>query len=178
MPPSSLSTLGRDRAAFLAAYDAFTPDQRAFRPADGGWTADEVAEHLVRVDSGILAALAKQMAAGTARRTLGRPSLIRPALVTRFMRSGGQTRMPPAVAPHITPVGTDGAASRVALGESAEAWTRLGASVAPDLARTALWMHPVGGPYTFAQAAGFHASHFDHHTRQLARIRVSDGFPA
>lgn len=174
----ALSTLDRDRAAFLAAYDALAPAQRAFRPATDAWSADDVAEHLARVDTGMLAILRRQVDAGDARRGIGRPSRIKQALVTRFMRSEGKTRMPAAVAPRVAPVGADPAATRAALAASVDAWATLVASVPPDLEPTPLWSHPVGGAYTAAQAVGFHASHFDHHVRQLARIRAAAGFPA
>lgn len=174
----ALSTLDRDRATFLAAYDALAPAQRTFRPAPAAWSADDVAEHLARVDAGMLAILRRQVDAGDARRDLGRPSRVKQALVTRFMRSDARTRMPPAVAPRVAPVGADPVESRATLAASAGAWATLVASVPPDLEPTPLWSHPVGGAYTAAQAVSFHAAHFDHHVRQLARIRSAVGFPA
>lgn len=176
--PDALSTLDRDRATFLAACDALSPAQRAFRPSPGAWNADEVAEHLARVDTGMLLLLNKQVGAGEARRDIGRPSWIRQALVTRFMRSDRKTRIPPAVAPRVAPVGADPDESRAVLAASPAAWAAFVARVPPGLERTALWKHPVGGAYTAAQAVGFHAAHFDHHMRQLARIRSAAGFPA
>ena len=178
MPPSTLSTLDRDRAAFLAAYDAFTPEQRAFRPADGGWTADDVAEHMARVETGLLAVLAKQVDAGAARRDVGTPSPAGQDRMMAYMRSEMRLPMPEALAPHVGPTGTDGTESRSAIAAGQVRWRSLEDRLAPEDAEAGLYRHPSAGAFTFAQTADFHAAHLDHHTRQLARIRASDGFPA
>ena len=178
MPPSTLSTLDRDRAAFLAAFDAFTPEQRAFRPADGGWTADDVAEHLARVESGLLAVLTKQVDAGAARRDVGHPSPAGQDRMLAYLRSEMRLPMPETLAPHIGPAGAGGAASRSAIATAQASWRDLAERLAPEDAEAGLYKHPVAGAFTFAQTADFHAAHLDHPTRQLARVRASEGFPA
>lgn len=178
MPPSTLSTLDRDRAAFLAAFDAFTPEQRAFRPADGGWTADDVAEHLARVESGLLAVLTKQVGSGNARRDVGTPSPDRQAALHGYMRSDARRPMPEALVPHVAPTGADAVESRSAIATAQVRWHGLAETLGVADADVALYAHPVAGAFTFAQTADFHAAHLDHHTRQLARVRASEGFPA
>src|SRR6478736_1453411 len=49
---------GKER--ILAGVGRIAPDARARGPADGGWSAVEVVEHLVLVEEGVASALAKE----------------------------------------------------------------------------------------------------------------------
>ncbi len=178
MLSDALDTLGRDRAAFLSAYDALTPAQRAFRPADGGWTADEVAQHVVKSETGTLAIVQKQAAAGDARRDVGVPDEARLAGVEALLRSDGRYAMPAAAEPFIRPDSPSDAGWRDRLAAFADEWRALGAGLPAELEPVALMAHPRAGGVTAAGAARFIGAHLDHHTRQLARLRAADGFPA
>ena len=175
--PDALAQLDRDRADFLAAYDALTPAQRSFRPADGGWTADEIVQHVVKSETGTVAIVAKQAAAGPGRRDIGEPVESRLAVVEAFMRSDGRTAMPAAVAPHVAPTSPPDAGWRERLGAFGSDWTAIAEALPDTAAGVALMAHPAAGPLTAAGAARFSASHLDHHRRQLERLAASDGFP-
>lgn len=173
----ALDLLDRDRAAFLAAYDALAPEQRRWRLDGASWSADDVAEHLVRSEAGSLRIVGKQAAAGKASRDLGAPDDGKLARLEERLRSDGRWTMPEAVAEHIAPAGTDGAASRAQIAEMGEAWHAVAETFPEALEAVALLSHPVGGPLTAAGAVRFVAAHIEHHTRQIGRIRADEGFP-
>ena len=176
--PDAVSHLDRDRAAFLAAYDAFTPAQRSFRPPGGGWTADEVAQHLAKSETGTLQIVQKQAAAGAARRDVGTPDEARLAGVEAFLRSDARTTMPEAATPFIAPTSPPDAGWRDRLEAFQSEWDTLAHALPADLEGVGLMDHPRAGAITAAGAARFLAAHIDHHARQIARLRTADGFPA
>lgn len=45
--------LARERAAFMAAFERVPLAQREIAPAHGGWSAVQVAEHVMRVEAGV-----------------------------------------------------------------------------------------------------------------------------
>lgn len=173
----ALARLDADRAAFLAAYDALTPAQRAFRPADGGWTADEVVQHLVKAETGTVAIITKQAAAGDARRDVGTPDDARLAQLCAHLRSDGRAAMPEAAAPFIRPDSPPDAGWRDRLADFGDAWHRFDETLADDARDAALMLHPRAGALRADGAAEFVAAHIDHHARQIARLRASEGFP-
>ena len=177
MLADTLARLEHDRAAFLAAFEALTPAQRQFRPPGGGWTGDEVAQHLAKVETRILGALAKQAAAGDRRRPVSEASEERLAAVEAFMRSEGRIPMPTVAEPFIRPDSPDGADWRAHLAAFGDEWQRLAETMPARLADVPLVEHPRAGGLTATGAARFVASHLDHHTRQLARLRAAEGFP-
>lgn len=177
MLPDALDTLGRDRAAFLSAYDALAPAQRAFRPPDGGWTADEVVQHLTKVETGVLRTLAAQAAAGDARRAVSEASEERLAAVEAFMRSDGRTPMPAAAEPFIRPDSPADAGWRDRLAAFDAEWQGLAETLPAGFADVPLMEHPRAGGLTAEGSARFVASHLDHHARQLVRLRAAGGFP-
>lgn len=174
----ALDALDHDRTAFLAAYDAFTPAQRTFRPADGGWTAEEVAQHAVKVETGTFHIVTTQAAAGDERRAVGEPNRAAMAAVEAYLRSDARFPMPAAAEARIAPSSPPDAGWRERLGDFAEAWREAEAQMPAGLEHVALMDHPRAGGLTAAGAVRFVASHLDHHTRQLARLRSAEGFPA
>ncbi len=176
--PDAVSLLDRDRAAFLAAYDALTSAQRSFRPSDGGWTADEVAQHLVKSETGTLHIVQKQAAAGDARRDVGTPDEARLAALESFLRSDSRVPMPEGQAPHIAPTSPPDAAWRDRFAAFGIDWHTLADTMPAELEPVGLMSHFRAGAISAAGCARFLGAHIDHHTRQLERLRVADGFPA
>lgn len=176
--PDAVSLLDRDRADFLAAYDALSPEQRSFRPPDGGWTADEIAQHLVKAETGTLTIVQKQAAAGDARRDVGTPDEARLAGVEAFLRSDGRTTMPESAAAFIAPTSPPDAGWRDRFAAFGIDWHTLAESVPPEMEVVGLMTHPRAGAITASGCARFIGAHIDHHARQLARLCEADGFPA
>ena len=173
----ALVRLDRERAVVLATLDAMTPAQRDFRPAPDAWSAADVTDHLAKAESGQIEIVRRQVEAGSARRSLGRPSAPRRWLIERIMRSGLRVRMPAAVAPRVAPTGVAFEASRAVLAGCGDAWRALAAAFPPELESVGVFAHPVAGPLTAAGAVCFAAAHLDHHRRQLRRIQAAPGYP-
>ncbi len=177
--PDAVSLLDRDRADFLAAYDALTPEQRAFRPSDGGWTADEIAQHLVKAETGTLTIVQKQAAAGDARRDVGTPDEARLATLEALPPVGRCAfRCPRPLPPHIAPTSPPDAGWRDRFAAFGIDWQTLAGTLPTEMEAVGLMAHPRAGAITASGCARFIGAHIDHHARQLARLRTADGFPA
>lgn len=162
------------RGELLAELQALRPEQRSFRPAPDAWSAQQVAEHLLLVEQGVLRAVAvpgrEEMEPRTVRNRIG-------ALLVRVVFMAGiRVRVPVR---GIQPGGT------LALEEIAAQWNAARAEmarflegVAPGDLNRALLRHPVAGPMDLRRGLDFLAQHWDHHLRQIRRIRRSARFPA
>lgn len=171
----ALADLDAARRDVFAALDAFPPDQRAVRPADDAWSADDVAEHLMRTERGFVVGLERQIAAGDARRDVGPPSAEALAiLVDRLLRADFRYRMPGPAAPYITPTGLDPDEVRAEWGALAARLCEIAGTFPPELAGVGLLRHPVIGAMDAAGTLRFAAAHLRHHQHQLDRIAASD----
>lgn|GEM_PF-1938260 len=173
---TAVAALDVERTAFLRALDALTPAQRAAHPADGAWSADDVAEHLMRTERGMVRGIERQVAAADARRDVGEPSeeaLVR--LLTRLTEDDTlRYPMPESAAPYIAPSGLDPADVRAEWDALAAHIHHLADAFPPELAAVGLTRHPLIGGMTAAGTIRFVAAHIVHHRRQLDRIAASE----
>ena len=173
----ALALLRSEHRAFTGRFDAFSPEARLWRPGPEQWNANDVLEHLVRVDQGLLFGLERQIAAGDSRRDVGTPSPEALQQVSLFLRSGRRTRVPASAAEWIAPQGDDPEQVRAEWDSRLGRWREVLASVPEPLADVGLILHPAAGAITAQGAAQFAADHTAHHAGQLDRIRAADGFP-
>ncbi len=173
---AAVDSLDVVRGAFLASLDALPPAARVVRPADGAWSADDVAEHLMRTERGLVGGLERQIAAGDARRDVGTPSTDALTMLLDRLTDDESLRypMPEAAAPFIAPTGLDPADVRAEWHDLAARWRRLVETLPADIDGVGLVRHPLIGAVTAAGAARFVAAHIAHHERQLGRIAASD----
>jgi len=177
MHPSLLApydALERRKHNLLSQLSALGSAQLAFRPAPDAWSLVDMADHLVLIEHAVAVGLEKGLPDGKRRPKLGQ-RLARPFL-------GLALRLPLRFK-----IPTERVAPRPgrSLDEVAEEWSsvrrriadRLQALGQTDMARPAL-LHPVAGPMSAQEALVFLAAHFDHHLKQVDRIRSSPGFPA
>lgn len=168
---AAVAALDAQRRTFLDELDALTPHHRAGRPAADAWSADDVAEHLMRTERGLVRGLERQIAAGDARRDVGAPSADALAmLIARLSDEAFRYAMPEAAVPYIAPAGLDPADVRAEWDALAARWRDLAGTFPPDLASVGLIRHPLIGAVTAEGTARFAAAHVAHHRRQLARI--------
>lgn len=174
--PDSFAALHAARGTVLQRLDAYADAQRAFRPSPEAWSPADVAEHLYRTERGSQTQLRRALAAGDARPDLGPPDEARIAALEAAFASGTRrATMPAAVAPFVAPQGQPYAQTRAEWDETAARWDAL--DVPAELAGVGLTPHPVAGPLDADGTARFLAAHIRHHTFQLDRIEVADGFP-
>lgn len=170
---ASYDALERRTHNLLSQLVALTPDQLAFRPAPDAWSLVEVADHLTLIELNVAAALEK-----------GLPEGSRPTLVQRLAQPFLELALR---LPLRFKIPTERVAPRPGrnLEEVTAEWTSARRRIATrleqmdegHLAKPAL-IHPVAGPMGAPDALDFLCAHFDHHLKQVERIRSSPGFPA
>ena len=167
-----VARLEQRREALLKELGSLAEKQLTFQPMPGAWSIQQVVEHLLLVEGGIVE-----------RVTTRPPRAVRPRVRDRFgyaavwvvLRYGFRIKAP-----------IEGVMPRkgITLSEASERWRMMLRSltqhletVRDDDLRLTVFKHPIGGPMTLAEALLFITRHFDHHLRQIARIRNSTGFP-
>ena len=165
--------LEQRRHALLAELERCTPEQRSFRSEEGVWSLGEVAHHLLLVEQGILGVLfdggrAPPVSRGV-RDRIGR------AAVRLVFALGIRVKVPVR---GVRPKGN------VSLEEIRWQWDDTRAALAGYLEgiteatlRRPILGHPIAGPMDVLQGLVFLTQHFDHHLRQIARIRRATAFP-
>ena len=151
-----------------------TSRQRAFRPGDEAWSPNQVAHHLLLVQSLSVDTIEKNRGRRSARPSLRhRLARIGVGFVLRF---GIRVRNP---APPTTPD------PGMTFEELEPRWSaernRLRALLAPlddSALADAGFKHPISGPLDLGGSLDFLACHLEHHLRQLDRIRAAPGFPS
>ena len=162
--------LEEQKTAMLAEVRSWPAELRAARPADGGWSALQVLDHLVRTESGICGVMAWGLRAP---RPIGVRDRVGFLFVERVFRSRRRVKMPGSVKEIISP------GEELEVGEVEARWDavrvelrRLAGCVEPANCRGGVFRHPVSGWMSFEQVLRFLSVHMVHHEFQLERIRA------
>lgn len=160
--------LEAERAAVLEELASWPPGSVAFRPADGGWTAAEVLDHVARSESGMFAEL---------RAGLQAPHRIVPEdprrveALAQSLRSDARFKVPAG--------GVHPDAS-VTLDDVQQSWARarkelcaLLESLRDEQVGLGVFKHPFAGWMTMDELLDHCSDHLFHHRLQLARLRDS-----
>ena len=152
----------------LASLAGWSEVRLAYRPANNAWSAIEMLDHIVKVESEITAATRKGLQKPhqlSARDRLGF------LFLDRIFRSKLRVKVPGSarnVLPDLSPnVGV--VVQRWDLGRRELA--QLVANVDPDQLDAGVFRHPVSGWMSLPQVLRFFSAHIQHHGFQLARIR-------
>jgi hypothetical protein len=163
----------QQKSAMLATVSAWPAELQALHPTNGGWSALEVLDHLVRVEVGISAEVAKGLAQP---QRLGIRDRVGFVFVERVFLSRRRVKVPQAVKELVLP-GRD-----LGLGEIAARWertradlARLGREVEASGCRGGVFRHPVSGWMSFERVLRFLSAHMVHHGYQLERIGAAVG---
>ena len=173
-PATRFAALQRRRQALLRELETLRDAALSFRPAPGVWSILEVVHHLVLVEQGIVQAAQDAPAQPRRRRSLR--ERVGYAGVWLVFKLGLRVRIPtnrvrPQPGLGFSRLKQEWAASRTSL----KAY--LDSTPASKLSET-IFRHPIGGPMNVEQTLLFLIRHFDHHGRQISRIRRSGAFPA
>lgn len=172
-----LDALAARRAKFEAGARALSEAQLRFRPAEGTWSIAEVAQHVLHVEREVIRAAMKP---GVERR--GRKRTLREwAGMIAFLavvKLNFRIRVPQKVAGRVTPAADpDMAALWSEWRELHENLGRYLETVGGDSLGDMAFRHPIVGPTSVRRMLPFLLQHFNHHMRQVRRIRRSAGFP-
>jgi uncharacterized damage-inducible protein DinB len=179
-----LTDLQTEYDSLAARWDRFQAEtvklsetQLRFRPAPEGWSIAEVARHMLNVEYQVTRAATKpgvnrRMPMPTPREWIAR------AMFNAVILFGIRIRIPRAVSGRVTPQAEP---DMDALWQEwrevhANLRTFLDAVTAETLTDMA-YRHPIVGPTTVKGMLPFLTMHFDHHMKQVSRIRASPGFP-
>ncbi len=172
-PVEAAFTRLEDRRRSLAARLAeMTAAQRDFRPQPEAWSSLQVARHVQLTERAIAGSLRRGAGGVPARRTW--KQRLGNVVVGTVLRLGIRVRLPIRV---VTPEeGLDLEAVSAEWERERAALSDLLEKVDRAALRAPAFVHPVAGPMDLGEALGFLERHFDHHLRQLARIRRCPGF--
>ena len=172
MPMSTdewMRRLERQKSEMLAELSGWPADLREWRPADGGWSALEVLDHLVRTEVGICGVVTRVLAKP---RRIGVRDRVGFLFVERVFRSRRRVKVPRSVAQVINP------GEGLEFGDISARWDRGRVELRRlvDCAEAAncgggVFRHPVSGWMSFEQVLRFFSVHMVHHGFQLERIR-------
>ena len=175
---SQLDALGARRSRFEAETRALSENQMRFRPAPGTWSIAEVAEHLLQVEREVAKAAMKPGVERRGRRRKPKEWLGYVAFLA-VVHLDWRIRVPQKVAGRVTP------AAEPDMDKLWREWQELHANLGRHLEtvraenlREMAFKHPIVGPTSVRRMLPFMLQHFDHHMRQVGRIRRSPGFPA
>ncbi len=170
---SAFDALEQRRQSLLGELEHCTPEQRSFQPARGAWSLAEVTHHLLLVEQGVLGVLADRGRASPGRRRIR--DRIGSVAVRVVFALGIRVKVPvrgvrPKAGVPLEEVRQQWDDTRAALSVYLE-------SITEAALRQPVLRHPVSGPMDVLQGLVFLTRHFDHHLRQVERIRRAAAFP-
>jgi hypothetical protein len=174
---SQLDAVMARRSNFEAQARGMSEAQLRFRPAPGAWSISEVADHLLHVEREVMKASTKQ---GVERR--GQRRTLKQWLAAKGFRAvtrlNIRIKVPAKVAGLVTPGSApDLNALWAEWRDTHDQLERYLETIGPANVDDMAFRHPIIGPTSVRGMLPFLVSHFDHHMRQVRRIRASAGFP-
>lgn len=174
---TGFDTLSRKRTSFEAQTRALSEVQLRFRPDEGSWSIAEVAHHLLHVEREITRAASKPGVERRRRRRTAR-EWVGYLIFLAVVHLHARIKVPEKVAKLVTP------SANPDMDQLWLDWTDLHAKLAgyletvrEDDLELMAFRHPIMGPTSVKGMLSFFLSHFDHHMRQVRRIRRSPDFP-
>jgi hypothetical protein len=162
------ASLVHEREYFLRAFDRVPTDRRGLRPANGGWSAVEVAEHVSRVERGVV----KMLTAGATMRQITSADELAAAQLTEKKIEVVRVRTEKVQAPERAhPTGKFDADSVIAeLAQSRAALLEAFRAAEPDVLDRVTYPHPFIGPLTLRAWVELVAHHDARHAQQVAEL--------
>lgn len=175
---AQLDALSARRAQFEADTCALSDAQLRFRPAAGAWSIAEVAQHVLHVEREVTKAATKPGVERRGRRRTPR-ELAGMIVFLAVVKLNFRIRVPQKVAGLVTP-GADPDMNTLwtEWRELHERLERHLETVSEENLGDMAFKHPIVGPTSVRRMLPFLTQHFDHHMRQVRRIRSSRGFPS
>lgn len=175
---AQLDGLSARRTRFEAESRELSDYQLRFRPAEGAWSIAEVAEHVLRVEREVTKAAMKP---GVERRGRKRTPREWAGMIVflAIVKANFRIRVPQKVAGRVTPVvDPDMIAVWAEWRELHNSLERHLETISEDNLGEMAFKHPIVGPTSLRGMLPFLLRHFDHHMRQVRRIRSSRDFPS
>ncbi|CAN5668043.1 hypothetical protein BH23GEM1_BH23GEM1_10770 [soil metagenome] len=174
---AQLDALVARRTKFEAETRALSEAQLRFRPAEGAWSIAEVAQHVLHVEREVAGAAMKPGVERRGRRRTPR-ELAGMIAFLAVVKLNFRIRVPQKVAGRVTPaVDPDMEQLWAEWGDVHAGLALYLATVGEQNYGEMAFRHPIMGPTSVRAMLPFFRNHFDHHMRQVRRIRATPGFP-
>jgi hypothetical protein len=162
------AALVHEREHFLRTFDHVPTDRRGMRPATGGWSAVEVAEHVSRVERGVV----KMLTAGATMRQITSADELAGAQLTEKKIQVVRVRTERVEAPERAhPTGVFDADSVISeLARSRAELLEAFRLADPDVLDRVTYPHPFIGPLTLRAWVELVAHHDARHAQQMAEL--------
>jgi hypothetical protein len=164
---AAFASLQRRRGAVLAMVAGWPPARLHHRPAPDAWSAAEVLDHLVRVETGLLAAAREGVRAP---RRVGLRDRLGLRVVLRVFRAGRRVRVPASAVVVLPDPAVDAAGIPARWADAQAALGAFLAALTPAQHRAGICRHPVAGWLSASGLLEFLDVHAEHHVPQLARL--------
>ena len=154
------------RAALLERLEAMPPAQLSARPRPGKWSILEIVEHLALAERAVLRGLPHPSLLSERERSLKHRILY--LLVVFLLKARIPVRVPSR---EMAPGGDRSLSQSRHLWDENQAWLRAYVDQLDSSGlRRAVFVHPVAGPLTVAQAIRLGQIHLDVHARQISLL--------
>ena len=175
---AQLDGLATRRAGFEGDTRSLSDAQVRFRPAERAWSIAEVAQHVLQVEREVTKAAMKPGVARRGRKRVPR-EWVGMILFLAVVKLNFRIRVPQKVAGRVTPAADpDMDALWSEWRELHDKLERHLETVSEEDLGDMAFKHPIVGPTSVRGMLPFLTQHFDHHMRQVRRIRRSAGFPS
>ena len=169
---NAFQQLELERTKVLAWLSEWRPECVTFRPLPDAWSAVEVLDHIVRVESGTIDGVRTGLQEPHALSSVDRPNV---AALDRALRSDQSFQVPAGAGAIYPDAGTT-------LPDVASRWERarkelcrLLDGLTPADVHCGVFCHPFAGWMTFHEVLEHFSAHLYHHRFQLNRLRVRCG---
>jgi hypothetical protein len=164
------------RVDLLNELGKLSKEQLHFKPAPDSWSITETLQHLYLSESGTYQYMGKKLQNVDALPKSGFKNSFRVFMLKMFLRSNKKFKVPPRAG--VAPTGD------ISIGDLTEQWNQLRKDFAHLLdtfdvksAQKLTFKHPRIGYINAHQVLVFLQEHFNHHLKQLDRIKSDSGFP-
>ena len=164
------------RVNLLNELGELTKEQLHFKPSPDNWSITETLQHLFLSEQGTHLYMGKKLQNVEDLPKSGFKNAYRVFLLKWFLRSNKKFKVPPRA--NVAPSGD------VSFGDLTEQWNQLRKDFAEQLntfdvesAKKLTFKHPRIGYINAHQVLVFLQEHFNHHMKQLDRIKADSNFP-
>ena len=164
-----LTQLETQKTEMLKQVEGWSDARLMFRPAPDTWSATEVLDHVVKVESGIFNTVRKSIDKQHPRSIRDRIGFV---FLDQVMRSKMKVKTPAAASATLP-------SADLNLIEIAQRWDRTRvdlaqflSGIAPEKMSGGVFRHPVSGWMSVPQVLSFFSAHLKHHGYQLENIQA------
>jgi len=170
-----VASLEKYHQELLDEIDTLTEEQLIFKPDANSWSIIEVLEHMYLTEKGTFLYIKKQTKRADELKKAGLKSKFNSFVLNRALASTHKYKVPVKQA---LPT------AELNLEELKEKWDSLRElgkkaldMIDVNLANKLIFKHPVAGMLNIIQTLRFLEAHFNHHLKQIARIKKHPDFP-